>query len=148
MDNEEDIRFIKTPEHFCPVRQTIKTLGKRWTILIIKEIFYSKKSKLSFMDLRRRLSNVSTKVLSERLKEMVSKKLLNRRADNKASPPRVYYSLTDKGTDACHIIDAFKNYGLKWGGKDTFNCADMDCELCFTEREDGATAPVRPRFSL
>ena len=119
----------------CPVRETIRLLGKRWTILIIKEIFYSGGDSLGFMDLKRLLDNVSTKMLSERLKEMVADDLLNRREDDTVTPARVFYSLTNKGTDACHIIDAFRQYGLKWGKPDEIiDCSQINCELCIKKR--------------
>lgn len=121
-------------ESICPIRQTLRILGKRWTILIIKEIFYSKKKKLSFMELKKQLTNISTKVLSERLKEMVIEGLLKRKVQSELTPVRVYYSLTPKGKDACNIVDAFKNYGIRWGGKDTTNCSEIDCELCAEQR--------------
>ncbi|MFH0860262.1 MAG: helix-turn-helix domain-containing protein [Candidatus Altiarchaeota archaeon] len=122
---------------FCPVRQTLRLLGKRWTLLILKEVYYSKKKRLGFMEVKTRLGNVSTKVLSERLKEMVGDGLLRRRVYSKVKPVKVDYILTEKGRDACDIIEGFKAYGLKWGGKGTFDCKRMDCELCSRMREEG-----------
>ena len=127
---------VMNPEEFCPIRQTIKILGKKWTILIIKDIYYSSRKKLSFMELRRRLENASAKVLSERLKEMMKNKLVKRKVQANTTPPRVYYSLTEKGTDACHIVDDMKKYGLKWGGEDTRDCEKIDCELCAKTRDN------------
>jgi len=124
------------PEEFCPIRHTLKVLGKRWTILIIKEIYYSRWRRLGFMDLKKRLVNASAKVLSERLKEMASESLIKRRVDSEENPPRVYYTLTDKGRDACHIIEDLKKYGLKWG-KGSFNCEHVDCELCEKNKQTG-----------
>jgi len=128
------------PEIFCPVRQTIKILGKRWTILIIKEIYYSKGKKLSFMNLRRRLVNVSAKVLSGRLKEMADDGLIKRRVHADETPVKVNYSLTKKGRDTCKIIEDMKEYGQKWGGAETFDCTDRDCELC-AEMRDSRQVP-------
>lgn len=125
-----------TAHEYCPIRQTMKVLGKRWTILIIKELFYGKRKTLSFMDLRRRLPDVSTKVLSERLKEMADNNLIRRKVHEDTKPVRVTYSLTTKGKDACDILDVFREYGLKWGGKDTFDCSKYDCELCPRRKED------------
>ena len=118
------------PEVFCPIRQTIKILGKRWTILIIKELYYGKKKTLGFMDLKKKLGNISAKVLSQRLTEMIDENLIKKRVHAKKTPVRVYYSLTEKGSDACDIIEGLKAYGLKWGGKYVNDCKDIDCELC------------------
>lgn len=107
------------PEEFCPIRWTIGLLGKQWTILIIKEIYYSPKKKLGFMDLRRRLPDASSKVLSARLKEMARDDLVRRRIHSTMIPVRVSYTLTDKGEDIYKILKDFKEYGIKWGGGKT-----------------------------
>lgn len=120
-------------EVFCPIRETLKILGKRWTILIIKEIYYSKPKRLSFMELKRLLGDVSTKMLSERLKEMGDTGLVERTVKDDVKPPRVYYSLTKKGEDSCDILDVLKEYGLKWGGEKV-NCKESECELCAEKR--------------
>lgn len=119
-----------TIQEFCPFRQTIRILGKRWTILIIKEIFYSKGKTLRFTELKNRIGKVSTKVLSQRLKEMVADNLLNRIVKTDSAPSRVNYKLTSKGKDVCDIIKDFRKFGIKWGGGRTIDCKRMDCELC------------------
>ena len=122
------------PESFCPIRQTLKILGKKWTILIIKEIYYSKDHEIGFMDIKNGLFKISTKVLSQRRKEMQEEDVIYRRVDASKTPIRVYYSLTPKGDDACNIITDLKKYGLKWGDGD-FTCHEIDCELCDKKRE-------------
>jgi len=137
MKKKKQSKTPLTPEEFCPIRHTLKVLGKRWTILIIKEIHYSRRGKLSFMELRKRLVNASSKVLSERLKDMAADNLVKRKVHADGIPVRVYYSLTPKGEDACNIIEDLKKYGLKWGEKDRFDCRNVDCELC---RKNKATS--------
>jgi len=124
-----------TPEEFCPIMHTLRILGKRWTMLIIKEIYYSQGQRISFMNLRRRLVNASAKVLSERLKDMADNGLVRRNARLDQKPVRVYYTLTQKGKDACKIIEDLKKYGLRWGARENFNCENMDCELCARKRD-------------
>lgn len=124
------------PQIICPIKETLRLLGKRWTILIIKEIYFSKSKKMGFMELKRALEGISTKMLSERLKEMAASKLLFRREDPSFAPPRVNYTLTDKGKDACQIISSLKEYGLKWGDGE-FDCGDTDCELCIKKNDEG-----------
>jgi DNA-binding HxlR family transcriptional regulator len=127
-----------TPEEFCPTRQSIRILGKQWTLLIIKELYYARYMRLSFMDLSKKLKDSSSKVLSERLKEMAEDGIVRRKVVPDTNPPRVFYYLTKKGQDACHIIEAFKDYGIRWGSKDkTFDCKRVDCELCTKDRDAG-----------
>ncbi|MFH1055473.1 MAG: helix-turn-helix domain-containing protein [Candidatus Altiarchaeota archaeon] len=127
-------------DEFCPIRQTVRLLGKQWTMLIISELNYGKRKKLSFMDLSRKLKSASSKVLSERLKEMAQDSLIRRRVDDTSKPARVYYSLTKKGRDACDILEEFKKYGLKWGDKRTVDCSTVECELCPRKDEAAASA--------
>jgi DNA-binding HxlR family transcriptional regulator len=136
---------VLKPEEFCPIRQTVRLLGRKWTMLVIKEIYYSKSQRQSFMELRRRLSGASAKVLSERLKEMANEGIVRRRVRDGEKPVRVFYTLSAKGKDACRIIEDLKKYGLKWGMKGTFNCENVDCELCERKRMDArGGARMRP----
>ncbi|HHQ45191.1 MAG TPA: transcriptional regulator [Candidatus Altiarchaeales archaeon] len=122
------------PEILCPVKETLKILGKRWTILIIKDIYYSPQKKLGFMELRKLLVEVSPKVLSERLKEMAEHNLISKKVIAETTPVRVEYALTDKGADAVTIINNMKKYGLKWAKDGEFDCEKKDCEICTQER--------------
>ena len=132
------LNIALSPEEFCPTRQSIRILGKQWTLLIIKELYFARYQRLSFMDLSKKLKDASSKVLSERLKEMAEDGIIRRREMPENKPPRVYYSLTQKGRDACKIIEEFKKYGTRWGKKtETFDCKNVDCELCTKERENG-----------
>jgi DNA-binding HxlR family transcriptional regulator len=135
------------PEEFCPIRQTLRVLGKRWTILIIKEIYYSRWQRQSFMNLRKLLVNASSKVLSERLKDMAKNGLIHRREKTDAKPARVYYTLTEKGKDARKIIESLRSYGLKWSGGGTFDCSSTDCELCTKKREENTAGERTTRLA-
>jgi DNA-binding HxlR family transcriptional regulator len=130
------LNIALSPAEFCPIRQTVRLLGKQWTLLIIKELYFSRWHRASFMELRKRLLDASSKVLSERLKEMAHEGIVRRREAPDAVPPRVFYYLTPKGMDACKIVEGFKAFGLKWG-TDTFDCRKVECELCTKERDAG-----------
>jgi DNA-binding HxlR family transcriptional regulator len=135
--------IILKVEDFCPIRQTIRLLGKQWTLLIVKELYLSRWTRLSFMELSKKLKDASGKVLSERLKEMVTDGLINRKVHPGTKPARVYYSLTLKGKDSFRIIEAFRKYGLKWAHKGvTFDCSRMSCELCSDQKTEGRLSPL------
>jgi DNA-binding HxlR family transcriptional regulator len=138
MDSKNKNPESMHPDEFCPMRETVKLLGKQWTILIIMDLYYSKNKTLSFMELSRKLKDASSKVLSERLKDMTGDGLLKRNVDDTVKPPRVHYKLTKKGEDACNILHEFKRYGLRWPKKATFDCTQVDCELCPKAMKDNA----------
>ena len=76
-------------------RDIIKLLSARGTLEILF-IFCCTDQKLRFLELNRILNSISTKTLAARLKELESLGLIIRKAYNEI-PPRVEYSLTEKG---------------------------------------------------
>ncbi len=133
---KDKVKELFPAELYCPLVQAIRLLGKRWTILLVKELYFTKGRRMAFMELKRSLETISTKVLSERLKEMAEDGLIDRQVDSKAKPVRVYYKLTKKGEDVCHIVKEFREYGLKWGGDKTFDCGYLDCEVCTANKRE------------
>ena len=67
--------------------------------------------------------------------------LLKRRVDEQTKPPHVYYTLTNKGKDAHGTLDAFKEFGVRWGGKGALDCKRTDCELCPKRLERAKVSP-------
>lgn len=78
----------------CPAEKVMNILSKKWTMIIISNIRNAKK--LRFNELMKKLSLISPKTLSERLKELEKEGLLKREVFAEI-PIRVEYSLTEKG---------------------------------------------------
>ncbi|MBD3262737.1 MAG: hypothetical protein GF334_13895 [Candidatus Altiarchaeales archaeon] len=94
---------------FDKTQDTIKLLGRKWTIPIIRELHNSSKGKLGFMELRNRL-DITPKILSERLKqlkeyEMISKKIHEGRYTT------VDYRLTPVGGRVWNTVNDFRKIG-------------------------------------
>ncbi len=81
---------------YCPQPLEIANsfLSKKWTISIITTIGNFKK--LRFNDILGRVQGITSKTLSDRLKELKNKRLVKRISYNEI-PPRVEYELTQKG---------------------------------------------------
>lgn len=93
-------------QEFNKTQDTIKLLGRKWTIPIIRELHNSSKGKLGFMELRKRL-DITPKILSERLKqlkkfEMISKKI------NEGRYTTVDYRLTPVGGRVWDTVNDFR----------------------------------------
>ncbi len=95
----------------CSIEKALDILGGKWTFLIIRDLFSGTKR---FGELRRSLSGVSPKTLSERLKELEEKGVIIRTA-YPTVPPTVEYSLTEKGWSLKPMIKEMKLWGAKWG---------------------------------
>jgi len=89
-------------EKTCPITKTLNWLGKKWTLLILRELHNNESKR--FNDLIREMSPISPRTLSKRLKELEELGLVSRKRFNEI-PPRVEYSLTTKGKQ---LIKCFK----------------------------------------
>ena len=74
--------------------ENIKFLSKKWILEIIWELETYKGS--NFNELKRIIKGISSRILSDRLKELEKNEIVSRIVQN-THPPTVLYQLTDKG---------------------------------------------------
>ncbi|MBF6590523.1 MAG: helix-turn-helix transcriptional regulator [Ktedonobacterales bacterium] len=99
-------------EIICPVARTARIVSGKWTLLIIRDLTTGTKR---FSELERSLEGISPKTLSERLSALEREGILSRRTYAEV-PPKVEYSLTDKGQALVPLIAAMREYGQRWLG--------------------------------
>src|SRR6266849_6018109 len=103
-----------TPKDFseavCPVARTAEIISGKWTLLIIRDPASGVKR---FNQLERSLHGISPKTLSERLRSLEEEGIIFRRTFAEV-PPRVEYSLTEKGHDLVDLIEGMRSYGKRW----------------------------------
>jgi len=90
-----------------PIRTSVKSLGAKWTLLIVRDIGFLKLRR--FGEILRNNPGLTARVLSKRLREMQREGLIERNVSKDA----VRYDLTSRGEDAVFILLAFLRYGLK-----------------------------------
>ncbi len=95
----------------CPVEVTLKLIGSKWKLLILRNLLNYET--LRFGELSRGINGVSQKMLTQHLRQMESDGLLLRTVYAEV-PPRVEYSLTDKGKSLKPIIDAMHDWGAAY----------------------------------
>ncbi len=113
----------------CTVNQTVRYLTKKWTLLIILELYKGPAYTRRFSDLKDSLAGITPKILSERLKELESEGLVERRVDITSFPVRSEYTLTESGLEIIEVIRGIKKWALKWK-IDNIACGDQDCKNC------------------
>ena len=91
----------------CPVATSVSLIGGKWKLLIIRNL---KSRPWRFNELQRDLDEISQKVLTESLRQMIDDGLVYR-IDYHENPPRVDYGLTDLGKDMMPIINALADFG-------------------------------------
>lgn len=89
---------------------TMRIIGDMWTLMIIYNLMDGSKR---FGELLEALGNISPKTLSQRLKLLEEVRFVERHAFIEI-PPRVEYSLTDKGKALLGIIEAIRDFGLRY----------------------------------
>ena len=94
----------------CPFTRAIGTIGNKWKPIIINVIGTRS---IRFGQLDAIVPNISRKVLTEQLKELEEDGLLNRLA-YKEIPPRVEYSLSEKGLAFLPILESIKEWNIKY----------------------------------
>jgi len=85
-------------------------IGSKWTLLVIRDLASGTKR---FNELEKSLQGISAKTLSERLRSLETEGILVRQAFAEI-PPRVEYSLTEKGEALLTLIDSMREYGQRW----------------------------------
>ncbi len=97
----------------CSVYKTAVILDGKWTILIFRDLLNNKV--IRFNELRRSLGSISPKTLTVRLTELEVQGFISRKMYAEV-PPRVEYSLTEKGRDLSIVFDSMAKFGEKWLG--------------------------------
>lgn len=94
--------------YYNPVEFALDRIGGTWKMPILWRL---KDKVMRYGDLKKSLPKVSDKMLSEKLRELEEEGFIHRKVFAQV-PPRVEYSITDRGQRSVEIIDLLRNYGL------------------------------------
>ncbi len=100
---------LETKKTSCAVEATLKVIGGRWKVLILRELF---RGTQRFGQLHRAINGITQKMLTQQLRELEQDGLITRTVYAEV-PPRVEYDLTERGQSLKPILAAMH----KWGGE-------------------------------
>lgn len=115
---EKDIR--------CPLEYGLEVFGEKWKSRIICVL--AAKEVLRYSELRKEMGNITDAVLASTLKELIVSQIVTRRSYDEI-PPRVEYSLTEKGQSVVPILQSI----CRWSGafyKDDSENTMIQCRKC------------------
>lgn len=115
---ESDIR--------CPLEYRLEVFGGKWKSRVICVL--NEKGTLRYSGIRKEMLNITDAVLSATLKELINDGLVARRQYDEI-PPRVEYSLTDKGKSVVPILQSI----CRWAGifkKESSGNVMTQCQKC------------------
>ncbi len=115
---EDDIR--------CPLEYGLTVFGGKWRSRIICVLFAHKK--LRYSEICKEMYNITDAVLAATLKDLIEDDLVHRKSYDEI-PPRVEYSLTEKGLSVVPILQSI----CKWSGifyKEDNENEMVQCQKC------------------
>lgn len=94
----------------CPIDNTFRIMGKKFTVHIIRDIAMRKKAR--FNEFLESVEGVNSNTLSTRLREMEKNGIIKRKVFHEI-PVRIEYSLTNKGKDLVPILEQMAAFSMK-----------------------------------
>ena len=99
--NRNEVRDALFPN--CPIRNILSRIGDKWSMLVLYTLETDEAKR--FKELQRNIPDISQKMLTATLRMLEADGLVKREAFAEV-PPRVEYSLSDKGKTLLPHINA------------------------------------------
>ena len=100
----------------CPIENTLKLINRKWTVVLIRDMFCGKKH---FLEFKENKPNLSSTVLADTLKFMESNFLVDKKIQKVGNKNMTEYYLTDRGLKLNRILYEMAVFGL-----DELECGD------------------------
>ena len=103
-------------EPFCPYyHHAVELIGRRWTGAILRAMLAGVSR---FNELAETIPGLSSRMLSERLKELEAEGVVVRSVEPTV-PVRVEYHLTEKGRSLGSVVEAVSRWADQWADQTT-----------------------------
>jgi len=101
----------------CPVENTFRVVGKKFTVLILRDMMNFHKSR--FNQFLESVEGINPKTLSVRLREMERNGLIQRKVFPE-TPIRIEYYITEKGKALKPILEQMAAFSIQYCCEDVF----------------------------
>jgi len=110
MENENCTVTYNNITYKCSIALALSIIGGKWKPLIL---WHLKDKIFRFGELKRTLNPITQKMLTQQLRELESDGLIYRNIYTQI-PPKVEYSLTDKGLTVLPILEMISKWGANF----------------------------------
>jgi len=97
----------QNPVSDCPLTAALAAMGGKWKLIII---YWLAEGPKHFAGLKREMSAISQKVLTEQLRELMDDGIVAREETGEVPAP-VIYSLTDYGRSLLPLVEGVRTWG-------------------------------------
>lgn len=104
-----DIKSPIEPKSGC-IASAMQIIGNKWTALILRDLFSGSKR---FCELEKSVGNINPRTLSQRLDDLEKHGIISKQSFAEV-PPRVEYTLTEKGQDLLPVLEQMAAWGTKY----------------------------------
>jgi DNA-binding HxlR family transcriptional regulator len=94
----------------CPVAFSLDIFGDRWTLLVIRDLFFGRSR---FKEFAASPEGIPTNILTERLERLLARGIIEQTPAEDGTK-RLAYRLTKKGKALGPILKAMRDWGLAW----------------------------------
>ena len=105
--DKERIVILNGKEFHCAMDITMNFIGGKWKTVVL---WYLRKDKKRFSEIRRLIPNITEKMLSLQLKDLENDGIIRRKIYPEV-PPRVEYYLTDFGKTLIPMLEEIARWG-------------------------------------
>jgi DNA-binding HxlR family transcriptional regulator len=92
------------------IASAMQIIGNKWTALILRDLCSGAKR---FSELEKLVDGINPRTLSQRLDDLESHNIITKETFNEV-PPRVTYTLTEKGRDLVPVLQQMAAWGEKY----------------------------------
>ncbi len=97
----------------CPrYHEAVELIGRRWTGAIVSVLMQAERP-MRFSEIASSVPQLSDRLLSERMKELEARGIVERRV-HADSPARVEYALTEMGAELAPTLQQLKSWSHRW----------------------------------
>ena len=94
----------------CPVAFSLDIFGDRWTLLVIRDLFFGR---TRFKEFAASPEGIPTNILTDRLERLLARGIIEQ-IPAQDGTKRMAYRLTKKGKALGPVLRAMRDWGLAW----------------------------------
>ncbi len=94
----------------CSIAYTLSVVGGKWKWMILYKLFQNGIQR--YGEIKKSIPPITHKMLSQQLKELEAEQLIDRKEYHQI-PPKVEYSLTERGNTLLPILELMSHWGAE-----------------------------------